>query len=145
MTVNYETDYSEWLAQTAKAVEEGRWDEIDRAKLAEELADLGRSEQRGIESQLRRIMIHALKILHQPWLHTRSWDLTIADARETLRRQFKENPSLEARAAELIADAYGRARIAAAKQTRLDLATFPERCPFTVVDVLCRDWDKETK
>jgi hypothetical protein len=138
--MNYETDYYDWLTQTAKAVEEGRWSDIDAAQLAEELVDMSKSERRGIESHLERILTHILKIRYQPGLHTRSWDLSVSESRARLRKLFAENPSLEARIDELIADAYETARYEAAKETEIALDVFPEQCPYSAEDVMTRDW-----
>lgn len=139
---NYETDYYRWLNQTAKAVEEGRWSDIDAAQLAEELLDMGRSERRSIESHLERILTHILKIRYQPGRHTRSWDLSIAESRHQAAKLFRENPSLAAqeRIDELISGAYETARYVAARETEIALDVFPEACPYTAQDVMTRDW-----
>jgi hypothetical protein len=49
---------------------------------------------------------------------------------------FTESPSLRPRAAELLAKAYGQARIDAANETGIDIDTFPETCEWTVAEVL---------
>lgn len=138
--MDYENDYYGWLTETAKAVEEGRWSDIDAAQLAEELMDMGKSERRGIESHLRRILMHILKIRYQPGLHTRSWDLSIKESRYEAVKLIGENPSLAARTDELIANAYGSARYWAARETEIALDVFPEQCPYSAEDVMTRDW-----
>jgi hypothetical protein len=45
----YEQDYAGWAEDTAKAIEEGRWSEIDREALADEVLDLSKSSRREIE------------------------------------------------------------------------------------------------
>ena len=136
MTETYEQDYYAWLTATAQAIEEGRFEEVDRANLAEELRDMSRSEKRSIESFMERIMVHLLKIRYQPGRHTVSWDLSIGDSRVRLEKLFRENPSLRAQAEELMRDAYDSARFGAAKQTKIALDVFPEECPFSPEDVL---------
>ena len=137
---DYESDYYGWLNETAKAVEEGRWSDIDAAQLAEELMDMSKSERRGIESHLQRILMNILKIRYQPGRHSRSWDLSIAEARHQAADLFEENPSLAARMDELIAHAYRSARYEAAKETEIALDVFPEQCPYSAEDVMTRDW-----
>ena len=131
-TDQYCGDYYGWLEQTAKAIEEGRFSEIDRAQIAEELRDMGKAERRAIESYMERIMVHLLKIEHQPGKHTRSWDLSIATSRVRLKKLFSESPSLATQAEELMIEAYETARLEAARQTGLRLETFPEQCPFGI-------------
>ncbi len=136
MSENYDGDYYGWLATTATALEEGRLGDIDRDQVAEELRDMGKSEKRGVVSHMRIIMMHLLKIRHQPEFHTRSWDLTIAASREALDEEFEDSPSLAALAATLRARAYKGARIDAAVETGLPLETFPVECPFCINDVI---------
>lgn len=137
---NYNGDYYAWLTSTARALEEGRWSDVDAAQVAEELWDMSKSERRGIESHLGRILTHILKIRYQPGRHTRSWDLSIEESRVRLTRLLADNPSLAARVDELIAEAYETARLAAARQTQIALDVFPVQCPFSLHDVMERDW-----
>ena len=44
----YETDFAGWAQDTARAITEGRWSEIDRAALADEVESLGRRDRREI-------------------------------------------------------------------------------------------------
>jgi len=53
MIRTYEQDYAGWVEDTAKAIEEERFCEIDRVALADEVRDLGRIERRELESALR--------------------------------------------------------------------------------------------
>ena len=136
MMENYGGDYYTWLNTTAQAIEQGRLSAMDQAQVAEELRDMGKSERRSIESFLERILVHLLKIEHQPGKHTRSWDLSIQDSRVRLRKLFRDDPSLRPECSELIREAYETARLTAAGQTGLDLDVFPEQCPYSVADVV---------
>lgn len=51
----YETDFSEWIHQTIQLLQAGRWQEVDIPHLVEEIEGLGKSERRGITSQLTRL------------------------------------------------------------------------------------------
>ena len=55
----YEQDYAGWVEDTVKAIEEGRFSEIDRNALADEVKSLGITERDRIESALR-VLRHAL-------------------------------------------------------------------------------------
>jgi hypothetical protein len=131
----YDEDFYSWSQRTAQLVREGRWNEIDRNHVAEEIGDLGISQERALTSQMIRVLKHLLKSKYQPEKHTRSWDLTIAEGRARIAQILRRNPSLEAHLDTLLVDAYELARIRAAGETDLDLATFPEACPFTIHEV----------
>lgn len=126
----YSDDYAGWAEDTALAIAEGRFDEIDRAALADEVLDLSKSSRSEIESAFRVILIHMLKAQYQPLKYTRSWELSILEHRLRLQDFLEESPSLRPRAPELLAKAYRSARLRAAGETGLDVATFPEACPW---------------
>ena len=132
----YEQDYAGWAEDTAKAIEEGRWSEIDREALADEVLSLSRSDRWAIVSMLEVLLVHLLKCQYQPGQKPGSWDNTIAVHRLNLARRLDDSPSLRARSAELIADAYKTARLESATQTRLKVSTFPETCEWSVEEVL---------
>jgi hypothetical protein len=132
----YEQDYAGWVEDTARAIEEGRFSEIDRVALADEVRDLGKSERRELESALRVLLLHLLKQRYQPEKRTRSWEASIRVQRKHLSKFLRESPSLRPELSELVADAYDSARIEAEQETGLDLDTFPEICEWTVAEVL---------
>lgn len=65
MKKTYTKDFNSWTQQTAQLLREGRWQEIDLENLIEEVEDLGKSERRGITSQLIRLLLHLLKWQYQ--------------------------------------------------------------------------------
>jgi hypothetical protein len=132
----YKQDYAGWVEDTARAIEEGRFNEIDRAALADEVRDLGKSERREIESALRVLVMHLLKAKYQPEKRSRSWDASVRVQRKQLAKFLRESPSLRPEFPELLADAYDKARIEAADETGIDIDTFPETCEWTVPEVL---------
>ncbi len=68
----YSTDFNLWVQQTARLIRERRWSEVDIANLVEEVENLGKSERRGISSQLTRLLLHLLKWQYQPQHRTES-------------------------------------------------------------------------
>jgi len=135
----YKQDYAGWAEDTATAIEEGRFDEIDRAALADEIRDLSKSEKARIESALRMLLIHLLKAKYQPARHTKSWDHTIDIQRLHVARYLRESPSLHAQLDQVLADAYETARFDAENETGLMLDTFPETCEWTAAEVLGKE------
>lgn len=50
VSATYTADFDLWIQQTARLLQERRWQEIDIDHLIEEIEDLGKSERRGIAS-----------------------------------------------------------------------------------------------
>ncbi|MDQ2775644.1 MAG: DUF29 domain-containing protein [Acidobacteriota bacterium] len=132
----YEQDYAGWAQDTAKAIEEGRWAEIDRAALADEVLDVSKSDRRAIVGMFEVLLVHLLKRRYQPDRETRSWEYSIAVQRLHLAERFEESPSLRAQATALLRTAYKAARLEAANDTGLDVTTFPETCEWMIDEVL---------
>ena len=62
----YEQDYAGWVEDTARAIEDGRFNEIDRTALADEVRDLGKNERDRLVSALCVLVMHLLKTRYQP-------------------------------------------------------------------------------
>jgi hypothetical protein len=135
---DYARDVYTWSQEQARAIREGRWNDVDRETVAEEIESVGRTEFNQLVSALRVLMLHMLKWDHQPERRTRSWALSIAAQREELDDVLSDNPGLRPRVDEAITRAYRRARIEAAQETALDEDTFPAKCPYSFEDVTKR-------
>jgi Domain of unknown function DUF29 len=133
-------DFNTWITQTTQLLRENRLHEVDVAHLIEELEDLGKSERRGISSQLTRLLLHLLKWQYQPQRRSDSWLDSITDARTQIELAIEDSPSLADYPAEQLEASYQRARRQAAKQTRSEVSTFPDACPYSVKLVLTEDW-----
>ena len=95
MVNTYSTDMNSWIKQTVDLLREERWNEIDVAHLIEEVEDLGKSERRGISSQLTRLLLHLLKWQYQPNRRSDSWLDSITDARTQIELAIEDSPSLK--------------------------------------------------
>ncbi|MDG2991253.1 DUF29 domain-containing protein [Candidatus Synechococcus calcipolaris G9] len=140
MGEKYLEDFSSWVNQTSQLLRERRWQEIDVPNLIEEVEDLGKSERRGIASQLTRLLLHLLKWQYQPQRRSDSWLDSITDARTQIELAIEDSPSLRSYPADQLAETYQRARRQAAKQTGIDASVFPETCPYPLDVVLDADW-----
>jgi hypothetical protein len=140
MSETYLTDFNSWLDRTAQLLREQRWHEIDVAHLIEEIEDLGKSERRGIVSQLTRLLLHLLKWQYQPQRRSDSWLDSITDARTQIELAIEDSPSLKNYPAEKLQESYQRARRQAAKQTNIEISVFPTTCPYSLELVLAEDW-----
>jgi Domain of unknown function DUF29 len=144
MSEKYLVDFSSWINQTAQLLRERRWHEIDVPHLIEEVEDLGKSERRGIASQLTRLLLHLLKWHYQPQCRSDSWLDSITDARTQIELVIEDSPSLRSYPAEQLKERYQRARRQAAKQTSMEISMFPDECPYPLELVLAEDWLPES-
>ena len=113
---------------------------IDRDNLAEEIESLGREQFNKLESALRVLLIHFLKWDHQPSKRSRSWMLSIKEQRLELKDVLDDNAGLKPRIAEALARAYRKARVQAARETRLEETAFPEACRYRFEDIISREF-----
>ncbi|MBE7200195.1 MAG: DUF29 domain-containing protein [Parafilimonas terrae] len=130
---NYTDDVHAWAEDQVRFLRTGAWSHLDIEHLADEIADVGRSERHALTSALSVILLHLLKWDHQPTRRSRSWVTSIRTQRSVVEERLDDSPSLRAQMDGLITRAYHRARIAAAGETGLDEDTFPAACPY--------DWD----
>ena len=140
MSEKYLADFNSWIDQTAQLLRESRWHEIDVLHLIEEVEDLGKSERRGIASQLTRLLLHLLKWQYQPQRRSDSWLDSITDARTQIELAIEDSPSLRSYPAEQLEESYQRARRQAARQTSVEISMFPDLCPYSPELVLAEDW-----
>ena len=136
----YTRDVYTWSQEQADLIRGGRFDEIDRDNIAEEIESVGRTEFSKLESALRVLMLHMLRWDHQPERRGRSWSLTISEQRLRLQDVLGDNPGLRPRIGEAIDRAYARARLRATRETGLASQTFPEACPYSFDEITKRQF-----
>jgi Domain of unknown function DUF29 len=137
---DYDRDFYSWSLDQARLLREGQWAQIDRDNIADEIESLGREQFNKLESALRVLLMHILKWEHQPKRRSRSWIISIKDQRLAINHILADNPGLRPRIPEAIARAYSRAILAAAKETKLDEAIFPERLIYSFEDIMKREF-----
>jgi Domain of unknown function DUF29 len=92
---------------------------------------LGKRDRRAFQSHLRILLLHLLKVAyHRP--RRLSWLRSIRNSREAIELVLGDCPSLRRELPDCLVWAYPRPRRAAAEETRLPLATFPEPCPWNL-------------
>jgi hypothetical protein len=139
-TPRYETDVLAWSREQARLLRAGQFGLLDLEHIAEEIEDVGKSEQRELASRLAVLMAHLLKWHYQPERQSASWQRTIKEQRRALAFHLKQVPSLQTR----LADAEWLGAIWADAITRAieetGMGGFPEECPWAVADLLNQDW-----
>lgn len=142
MKTSYETDVVAWASEQARLIRAGRFDQLDLAHIAEEIEDVGKSEQRELASRMAVLLAHILKWKFQPQKRSVSWTLTIKEQRRLLVRRIQKTPSLGPMLVEpeWIDEIWVDAKALAEKQTGLDIGAFPEVCPWGMGHVLAENW-----
>lgn len=142
-TTLYETDFYAWTQQQAHLLRQESFRQLDLANLIEEIEDMGKSQQRQLESRLGGLLAHLLKWQCQPGHRSRSWQSTIRIQRLRLQKLLRQNPSLRPQLGEIITDAYEVAIESAWAETGLEFAVFSTTCPYTPEQILDADFFPE--
>jgi hypothetical protein len=143
----YDEDFYAWTQEQAALLREGAVHELDLEHLLEEIEDMGHSQQDKLASHLLVLLTHLLKLmLAAQSLPTdyeraaRGWRLTCQAQRLQIAKVLRRNPRLRPTVPEELADAYGIARLEAARDLPLDVALVPEPCPWDPAQVQATDF-----
>jgi hypothetical protein len=90
----YEDDVVAWSTEQARFLREGRLELLDIAHLAEEIEDVGKSEQRELANRMAVLLANWLKWQLQPGRRGASRQVTIRNQRRGIARRLDETPSL---------------------------------------------------
>jgi hypothetical protein len=138
--IKYDEDFYGWIHEQSECLRAGDWSAVDVAHVAEELETLGRSEQNAVVSYLEVLLRHLLKWTYQPARRGQSWRRSIRVPRQRIARLIRRNPKLRHELLDFVAEAYADARENAADKTGLAFEEFPEHCPWTLPQVLDKDF-----
>jgi hypothetical protein len=137
---SYEGDYYSWALEQAELLRNGRVADADLQNVAEELTDLGREQFNRLVSAYRVLLLHMLKWDFQPKMRTSSWAISIAVQRDEAALVLADNPGLKSRVEEAIERAFRRARLEAAGETGLKPSVLPVAIPYTLDEMMTRDF-----
>jgi hypothetical protein len=139
---DYNHDIIAWANEQARLVRNKQFDLLDLEHIAEEIEDVGKSEQRELASRMTVLLCHLIKWVYQPARQGSSWQATIKTQRNRITYRLKKTPSLKTclEDSEWWADAWADARDAATKETAIAYDQFPDQCPWTVENILSEDW-----
>lgn len=142
MNERYEDDVVAWSTEQARLLRERRFELLDVDNIAEEIEDVGKSEQRELASRMAVLLAHLLKWQFQPERRGKSWRLTIADQRRLVRRRLAKTPSMRPMLtdADWQDDMWTDAVAQATKESGLSRENFPAQCPWSFDDVLTDGW-----
>lgn len=140
MSTHYETDIVAWANEQAQFIRSKHFTQLDLEHLAEEIEDVGKSEQRELASRMAVLMSHLLKWYNQPERQGGSWQRTIKEQRKALGLHLKQVPSLKPKLydPDWLGMVWSDAVALAINETGID--TFPESCPWSIDEILSQDW-----
>ena len=134
---SYNSDFVEWTARNADLLRQGRFDEVDVPHVIEEIEDLGKNWHRALDSHTYQLIAHLLKWEYQPDYPGRNgWRRSMAAQRIEIRKLLRKAPSLGPWLQDHLEENYADAVELASAETGLTPALFPERCPYTVENIL---------
>ena len=139
----YETDFLHWTQEQSAALRAGQFTALDWERIAEELEDMGREQQLALQSLLRQILVHLLKLQlspqRAPWA---KWSEEIIEFRDQAQARIEATPSLAHHAPELFTKAWQQARRAAEKSFELygEPVQIPSVCPYSLDQALDPDF-----
>jgi hypothetical protein len=136
----YEKDIIAWSKEQASLLKAGRLSELDTEHIAEEIEDVGKSEQRELASRMAVLLAHLIKWHFQRERRSKSWQVTIRTQRNSIERRLRRTPSLVNSLSDpdWWADAWDDALDAATRET--GIGDLPPTCPWEVGQVLDQDW-----
>jgi Domain of unknown function DUF29 len=138
--IKYEDDFYGWTQEQAELLRANMLSGLDTVHVAEEIESIGMDEKHAITRQLERLLHHLLKWQYQPTHRTRSWQVSIAQARDRMSDVIEHSHSLEPYPAQRLQLAYRRALRDAIIVTGLPESTFPQDCPWSIDDILREGW-----
>jgi hypothetical protein len=136
----YEKDVVAWASEQAALLRAGHFSELDVEHVAEEIEDVGKSEQRDLASRMAVLLAHLLKWAYQPERRGASWRRTIDAQRKEVAYSLSETPSLKTKLGDAawLDMVWARALAQATVETGLDV--YPDICPWPVELALTADF-----
>ena len=127
----HDEDFYGWALYTAQLLKDRKMDELDVDYLIEELEDMGNSNENQLINRFAVLIAHLLKWEYQSTIRSRSWEATIEEQRNKIKRLIRKNPSLKPKIFEAINEGFLDSKTIIKKDTPLDLKVLPSSCPYT--------------
>ncbi|MDR9405242.1 MAG: DUF29 domain-containing protein [Halothece sp. Uz-M2-17] len=139
----YETDYHLWILETVKHLQNQEFEAVNWENLIDEVLDLSKREKRKLQSLLKRLFEHLLKLKYwenEAERNRRHWRGEIANFRQHIKYQLEDSPSLKPYLNEIFDQSYQDARVIASEKSGLPLNTFPESAIAPLEKILDENW-----
>lgn len=135
----YEQDFLLWIEQQSNLLRAGLFNELDIEHLIEEIESMGSEQKTAVQSLMRVILVHLLKLALSPAQEPRAkWIDEVLEFRAQIEYRMKTTPSLKHHAKSLLQDAWLQARRNAQKSFLAynEKVKIPIECPYTLEQVL---------
>lgn len=132
----YDTDFVLWLETTATLLRERKLEELDYDNLIEEIESMAQTQRIDLDMNLIILLAHWLKWEYQPRKRSGSWAFTIAERNLQITDSIQDSPSLKKYFEEVFDECYANAVLLVNKETGLSVDSFPDRCPFSIEQIL---------
>jgi hypothetical protein len=148
MSKLYDSDFFEWTREQAgllrRLQSERANTPLDLENLAEEIESLGKSDLRGLMSELARIVEHLLKLEYSPAdSPRRGWRESLTAHRFAAEAILEDSPSLRRVLPERLSKAYRIGRLQAGRGLTIDgiaQDVLPETCPYALREIMDVEW-----
>ncbi|MDB9424004.1 DUF29 domain-containing protein [Microcystis aeruginosa CS-564/01] len=143
LKILYQADFNLWLEETANFLRQGKWEQLDRENLIEEIEAMVRSEKRALVSLLTRLFEHLLKLTYwtaEQEYNYRHWRGEILNFRKQIKKELQASPSLTPYLSQIQDECYQDAREIVAELSSLPLETFPVQGFGNLEQVLDEQW-----
>jgi len=138
--IGYEQDFYAWTVNQAKLLRAGELTHLDVANIAEEIESLGRRDRRELIDRIKNLLMEMLKWRIEAGARCGNWRSKILQARSDIDRIIEDSPSLRPFAVRRLGEAYADARQRVIETLQLLHPDFPLECPFSLEQVLSRDF-----
>ena len=140
MQATYDRDVVAWANEQAALLRAGRFTELDIEHIADEVEDVGKSEQRELSNRMALLLCHLLKWKFQSGRRGNSWKRTIKEQRRGILSRIEETPSLKARLddSKWLGSAWSDAVAQTVQET--GLSDFPETCIWSMEQIIDADF-----
>lgn len=120
----YDHDFFAWTQRAASDIRNSKLSSEDAEHVAEEIADMGKRDQRELRSRMTVLVMHLMMWAVQRRKRSGSWRATIHEQRDQLNDLLSDSPSLRVRLIQELPVIYSRAAFRAADETEMSAAEF---------------------
>jgi hypothetical protein len=139
----YQIDYYLWLEETLRQLENKDFNAIDLENLIDEVSDLSRREKRRLESLVKRLFEHLLKIKYwesEKVYNEKHWKKEIRNFRQQIKKELQVSPSLKNYTESILNECYYNARNLFSDGSEIPLDTLPENPIANLEEILDENW-----
>ena len=136
LQASYDGDVVAWANEQARLLRAGRFAELDIEHIADEVEDVGKSEQRELAHRMSQLLAHLLKWHFQPDRRGRSWNNSIRVQRREIRKVLTVMPSLKPmfNDCDWLELMWADAVVMAERET--GIAEWPEACIWSIDQIM---------